>query len=135
MTGLLHYCYVLSLQQKHACLRSHYLAMAVVGLLVSWSLPSNGSTCHNMFSVPDNRLLQTSIRCSSQVWWNLHSKSLLIPQFHTIISYDYEESWLKVYMRKDSLNRKVDKNILSPMLLRNCFQRCWTPTVNSLQIE
>jgi hypothetical protein len=32
---------------KHACLRSRYLATAVVYLLLSWSLPSNGSTCHS----------------------------------------------------------------------------------------
>jgi hypothetical protein len=31
---------------KHVCLRSCYLTMAVVYLLISWSLPSNGSTYH-----------------------------------------------------------------------------------------
>jgi hypothetical protein len=28
------------------CLQSHYLAMAVVWMLILQSLPSNGSTCH-----------------------------------------------------------------------------------------
>jgi hypothetical protein len=30
------------------CLRSCYLATAVVQMLISRSLPSNGSTCHNI---------------------------------------------------------------------------------------
>jgi hypothetical protein len=29
------------------CLQSHYLATAIIQLLILWSLPSNGSTCHN----------------------------------------------------------------------------------------
>jgi hypothetical protein len=33
---------------KHASLRSRYLVTAVVFLLISRSLPSNGSTCHIM---------------------------------------------------------------------------------------
>jgi hypothetical protein len=33
---------------KHACLLSRYLATDVVQLFISLSLPSNGSTCHNM---------------------------------------------------------------------------------------
>jgi hypothetical protein len=33
---------------KRACLRSRYSITAVVFLLISQSLPSNGSTCHNM---------------------------------------------------------------------------------------
>jgi hypothetical protein len=30
------------------CWQRHYLATTVVQLLLLWSLPSNGSTCHNM---------------------------------------------------------------------------------------
>jgi hypothetical protein len=33
---------------KHACLQSRYLATTVVYLLISRSLPSNESTCHNI---------------------------------------------------------------------------------------
>jgi hypothetical protein len=32
---------------NHICLRSRYIATAVLVLLISRSLPSNGSTCHN----------------------------------------------------------------------------------------
>jgi hypothetical protein len=38
------------LPSNSRCLQSHYLATAVVQLLISRSLPSNGSTCHNIFS-------------------------------------------------------------------------------------
>jgi hypothetical protein len=45
---LFYYCCILLLPWIHACLQSHYLAMAAVYLLISWSLPINGSTCHNI---------------------------------------------------------------------------------------
>jgi hypothetical protein len=34
---------------EHACLRSRYLAVNVVQFLILRSLPSNGSTFHNIF--------------------------------------------------------------------------------------
>lgn len=48
---LFHYCCVCSLPWKHACLWSHYLAMATVELLVLQLLPSNRSICHSMYNV------------------------------------------------------------------------------------
>jgi hypothetical protein len=41
-----HYCCIQLLLWKHACLWSCDLVMAVVYLLISQSLPWNGSTCH-----------------------------------------------------------------------------------------
>jgi hypothetical protein len=46
---LYHYCCVLSLPWKHACLRSHNLTMVVVWLLLLLSLPGNGSTYHSIY--------------------------------------------------------------------------------------
>jgi hypothetical protein len=45
---LFYYYCILSLLWKHVCLRSRYLVLAVVQLLISRSLSSNGSTCHNI---------------------------------------------------------------------------------------
>jgi hypothetical protein len=45
---LFHYYCILLLLWKHSCLWSRYLAMADVELLISRSLPSNVSTCHNI---------------------------------------------------------------------------------------
>jgi hypothetical protein len=38
------------LSSNGRCLQSHYLANVIVQLFISWSLPSNGSTCHNKSS-------------------------------------------------------------------------------------
>jgi hypothetical protein len=45
---LLRTCLLGPLPSNCRCLQSHYLATAIVQLLISQSLPSNGSTCHNM---------------------------------------------------------------------------------------
>jgi hypothetical protein len=47
---LLHLCLLRPLPSNICCLQSHYLAAADVQLLISWSLPTNGSTCHTMIS-------------------------------------------------------------------------------------
>jgi hypothetical protein len=44
-------CLLQSLPSNGRCLQSHYLATAVVRLLISRSLLSNGSTCHNSCQV------------------------------------------------------------------------------------
>jgi hypothetical protein len=39
------------LPSNDRCLQSHYLAEAVVKLFISWSLHSNGSTCHIIITI------------------------------------------------------------------------------------
>jgi hypothetical protein len=57
--------------QQHACLRSRYLATAIVQLLTSRSLPSNGSTYLNLmkiiyFALYTNHLLVHALKSRSE---------------------------------------------------------------------
>jgi hypothetical protein len=55
---LLHVCLLQPLPSIGHCLQSYYLATAIVWLLISWSLPSNGSACHNIYLLPPQPLYQ-----------------------------------------------------------------------------
>jgi hypothetical protein len=46
---LLRACLLQPLPSNCHCLQRHYLAAAIVWLLISWSLPSNWSTCHSIY--------------------------------------------------------------------------------------
>jgi hypothetical protein len=59
------------------CLQSHYLATAVVQLLISWSLPSNGYKYHNVFtddfSILDYIMLNRKVAKSKYLSrWNIN---------------------------------------------------------------
>jgi hypothetical protein len=51
------------LPSNGGCLVSHYLVTAVALLLISWSLPGNGCTCHNMYfeNVQDLQMLFAAV--------------------------------------------------------------------------
>jgi hypothetical protein len=53
---------------EHVCLRSCYSVTAVVYLLISWSLPSSGSECHNILFWLSTWYLQGVFSCS----WQIH---------------------------------------------------------------
>jgi hypothetical protein len=50
-------CLLWLLPSNGSCLHSHYLATAVIWLLISRSLSSNGSTCHNSITTLAFRLI------------------------------------------------------------------------------
>jgi hypothetical protein len=66
-------CCIQLLPWKHACLQSCYLVTAVVYLLISRSLPSNGSTCQIIFPLHPIDLFSLII-CKS--FWSCSDQKL-----------------------------------------------------------
>jgi hypothetical protein len=61
-------CFCLQLSCKHACLRSRYSVTAVLFLLISLSLSSNASTCHNIFSCQSG---YRRVCIGNRIYWTL----------------------------------------------------------------